>query len=111
VQVAVITNGDNGAPGRAAKRDSSFDFVLAIEAVSHYLDYARFLAEAHRVLRPGGKLLIIDGNNRLNPAIRRHCEHIWPLHEREMSSTTKTLAVRPEAPTNHRTELSGDRCI
>jgi SAM-dependent methyltransferase len=64
--------------------DASFDLVLAIETVSHFLDYRRFLGEAHRVLRPGGTLLIVDGNNGLNPSIRRHCRHIWALHERDI---------------------------
>lgn len=65
--------------------DSSFDLVLAIEALSHYLHYEPFLVEAHRVLRrPGGKLLIVDGNNGLNPLVRRHCEHVWALHERDI---------------------------
>jgi len=64
--------------------DSTFDLVLAIEALSHYLDYRHFLAEAHRVLRPGGKLLIVDGNNGLNRNVRRHCRHIWALHERDL---------------------------
>ena len=73
-----------GSASQIPYGDSSFDLVLAIEAVSHYLDYAHFLTEAHRVLRPGGKLLIIDGNNGLNPMIRRHCKHIWALHERDM---------------------------
>ena len=63
---------------------SSFDLVLAIEALSHYLRYKPFLAEAHRVLRPGGKLLIVDGNNGLNPIIRRQCQRIWALHERDI---------------------------
>lgn len=64
--------------------DESFDLVVAIETVSHFLDYTRFLSEAHRVLRRGGKLLIVDGNNGLNPRIRRHCRHIWALHERDI---------------------------
>jgi ubiquinone/menaquinone biosynthesis C-methylase UbiE len=64
--------------------DSSFDLVLAIEAVSHYLDYEPFLSEARRVLRPGGKLLVVDGNNGLNPAIRRHSKQIWAEHERDV---------------------------
>ena len=64
--------------------DSTFDLVLAIEAVSHYLDYRKFLIEAHPVIRPGGRLLIVDGNNGLNPTVRRHCRHIWALHERDI---------------------------
>jgi ubiquinone/menaquinone biosynthesis C-methylase UbiE len=64
--------------------DSIFDLVLSIEALSHYLDYQRFLVEAHRVLRQGGKLLVVDGNNALNPSTRRYCKRIWALHERDI---------------------------
>lgn len=73
-----------GSAARMPFGQSSFDFVMAIESVSHYLDYKQFLAETHRVLRPGGKLLIADGNNGLNPAIRRNRRHIWALHERDI---------------------------
>lgn len=64
--------------------DSTFDLVLSIEALSHYLDYQPFLVEAHRVLRQGGKLLVVDGNNGLNPSTRRYCKRIWALHERDI---------------------------
>jgi ubiquinone/menaquinone biosynthesis C-methylase UbiE len=73
-----------GSASQMPYGDGTFDLVLAIEAVSHYLDYRRFLTEAHRVLRPGGKLLVVDGNNGLNPAIRRHCEQIWAQHEQDI---------------------------
>jgi SAM-dependent methyltransferase len=75
--------------GRASHlphEDSSLDLVLSIEALSHYLDYEPFLSEAHRVLRQGGKLLVVDGNNGLNPFTRRYCKHIWALHERDIVS-------------------------
>lgn len=38
--------------------DASFDAVVNIESAQHYKDIGRFLAEVHRVLRPGGHLLI-----------------------------------------------------
>lgn len=60
---------------------SRFDVVLALEAMSHYLDYKPFLAEAWRVLRPHGVLIISDGNNGLNPLIRRRTTAIWASHE------------------------------
>jgi SAM-dependent methyltransferase len=65
--------------------DSTFDLVLSLEALSHYLDYRPFLLEAHRVLKQGGKLLIVDGNNGLNPSTRRYCKRIWALHERDIA--------------------------
>lgn len=41
--------------------DASFDVVWAIESVCHAIDKKDFLNEAHRLLRPGGRLVISDG--------------------------------------------------
>jgi ubiquinone/menaquinone biosynthesis C-methylase UbiE len=38
--------------------NESFDAIVNIESAQHYKDINRFLAEVHRVLRPGGHLLI-----------------------------------------------------
>jgi cyclopropane fatty-acyl-phospholipid synthase-like methyltransferase len=40
--------------------DSTFDTVFSLEAAHCFIDKRRFLAEARRVLRPGGRLLLID---------------------------------------------------
>jgi SAM-dependent methyltransferase len=61
--------------------DDSFDAVLSIEAVSHYRDVDPALREIHRVLRPGGIVLIADGNNALNPLTRRKNREIWDAFE------------------------------
>jgi ubiquinone/menaquinone biosynthesis C-methylase UbiE len=66
--------------------DASLDLVLSLEAISHYLDYEPFLDEVRRVLRPGGKLLISDGNNGLNPWIRHRTRALWALHERDVET-------------------------
>jgi ubiquinone/menaquinone biosynthesis C-methylase UbiE len=42
--------------------EESFDLVLLFEAVYYLLDVRQFLEEAHRVLRPGGMLLIVTVN-------------------------------------------------
>jgi SAM-dependent methyltransferase len=44
--------------------DESFDAVLNVEASHLYPDFPRFLAEAARVLRPGGHLLYADFRRR-----------------------------------------------
>ena len=43
---------DNGLP------DAAFDRAYAIESSEHMVDKARFFAEAARVLRPGGRLVV-----------------------------------------------------
>lgn len=40
--------------------DQSFDAVLALEAAFHFRTRGVFLREAHRVLRPGGRLVMTD---------------------------------------------------
>jgi 2-polyprenyl-3-methyl-5-hydroxy-6-metoxy-1,4-benzoquinol methylase len=59
----------------------SFDVVISIEAISHYHEVDCFLAEAARVLRPGGTLVISDTNNGRNVFVRRETRAVWQLFE------------------------------
>lgn len=61
--------------------DNSADIVLSIEAISHYLDVDAFLDETWRVLKPGGVLIIADGNNSTNPVLKRRAEDLWEAFE------------------------------
>ena len=39
-------------------KDETFDVVINISAIDHLDDYKKFIREAYRVLRPGGKFLV-----------------------------------------------------
>jgi cyclopropane fatty-acyl-phospholipid synthase-like methyltransferase len=47
--------------------DGSFDVVWAIESVCHVPDKREFLAEARRLLKPGGRLVIADAFRHRRP--------------------------------------------
>jgi 2-polyprenyl-3-methyl-5-hydroxy-6-metoxy-1,4-benzoquinol methylase len=59
----------------------TFDVVISVEAVSHMLDVEGFLAEAARVLRPGGKLIISDANNLRHRRTREHNLRLYDTAE------------------------------
>ncbi len=61
--------------------DEFFDIVVSNEAISHYADVDGFLKEALRVVCRGGTLLIADGNNAMNPTIRRKTREVWRAFE------------------------------
>jgi SAM-dependent methyltransferase len=70
-----------GDASRIPLRTGSADIVLSIEAISHYYDVDAFLDECARVLRPGGHVLVSDGNNGANPRIRAHTIELWQRFE------------------------------
>jgi 2-polyprenyl-3-methyl-5-hydroxy-6-metoxy-1,4-benzoquinol methylase len=55
----------------------SFDMILSNESISHYPDVDAFLREAARLLKPGGVLLIADGNNGANRRLAAHTRELW----------------------------------
>src|SRR5580765_1137979 len=81
-----------GNVGSLPVPDESLDVVLSLEAISHYLDYHPFLLEARRVLRPGGKLVVSDGNNILNPTIKRRTVEMWAEHEADPRTAPSAIS-------------------
>jgi len=56
---------------------ASFDMIFSNEVISHFHDIDAFFGEAARLLKPGGVLLIADGNNGVNPRLAAHTRELW----------------------------------
>lgn len=61
--------------------DDSFDVVTSFQVIEHVPSAAAYLAEARRVLKPGGKMLVVtpDRTTRLFPKQRPW--NVWHVHE------------------------------
>jgi SAM-dependent methyltransferase len=71
--------------------DASFDLVCAFEVIEHLPAAARFVAEARRVLRPGGTLIVST------PRAETMEEHpANPFHVREFSAADFERLLRAE---------------
>ena len=73
----------------------SVGLVYCVEAISHFHDWKLFLDEAARVLMPGGHIIIGDGNNGANPAIRRAIHDFW------LESETGPFTVASNPPSKN----------
>jgi len=74
---------EHGDAMRLRFHDGSFDIVSIAFGIRNVSDPARALAEFHRVLRPRGRLLVLEFSTPRNPLIRWgnaiYCKRIMPM--------------------------------
>ena len=80
--------------------DNSIDCVINIESAFHYPDKAAFLRQIHRVLKPGGNLVIADilTTNRRRYRLKdrwkkKMAYHHWPLANYESELPTARINI------------------
>lgn len=72
--------------------DESFDVVTSFQLIEHVPEYPRFIAEARRVLRPGGVMLTVTPNRRMM------LSGVNPYHFTEFDPQELGAAMRPYFP-------------
>lgn len=77
--------------------DSSFDLITAFEVIEHLGDWHRLLAEARRLLRPGGQF-VVSTPNKLYYAQSREQAGPNPFHEHEFTFDEFRMALEEFFP-------------
>ena len=64
--------------------DNTFDYVVTFQVIEHIQDDKKFLAEAHRVLKPGGKIILTTVNKKFS--LSRNPWHVREYHTLELKN-------------------------
>ena len=71
-------------PSLAGIADNSFDYAVTFQVIEHIQDDTTFISEIHRVLKPGGKLLLTTPNRLMS--LTRNPWHIREYTADELSA-------------------------
>jgi demethylmenaquinone methyltransferase/2-methoxy-6-polyprenyl-1,4-benzoquinol methylase len=81
--------------------DATFDAVVSGFLMRNVISVSRALQEQHRVLKPGGRIVILDTTrpqkNLLTPFVRFHMHIVIPLLGRLISGEDDAYAYLPDS--------------
>jgi SAM-dependent methyltransferase len=105
-----------GNLGRLPFRDESFDAIVSLSVMEHLDDPAQVLAELHRVLRPGGGLVLLTPNRfdyvSILAQATPHWFHQWIVSRTLAKSEQDVFPTLYRANTRRRlTELLRRSCL
>ena len=87
--------------GRLPFTDGTFDAAVSGFLLRNVPDVARALAEQHRVLKPGGRIVVLDtsppANNLLAPAVRFHLHTIIPTLGKLVTGHSEAYQYLPDS--------------
>jgi len=96
-----------GSAEKLQFKDASFDVVWAQDALHHMAHPEQALREFWRVVKPGGKIVIVEAN-RFNPVFYLHMTLIQGHEHFSRSRFRKLLATLPAKP---RLQMAESRCL
>jgi ubiquinone/menaquinone biosynthesis C-methylase UbiE len=75
--------------------DETFDGVYSLEAIEHVHDLDRMFDDVIRVLRPGGRFVILNDSNALNTEFREATFKMWVERDESEEHAEFLKTVRP----------------
>jgi 2-polyprenyl-3-methyl-5-hydroxy-6-metoxy-1,4-benzoquinol methylase len=81
-------------PSLAGIADNTFDFAVTFQVIEHIQDDKTFISEIHRVLKPGGKLLLTTPNRSMS--LTRNPWHIREYTAAELVSVVAQSFAKVE---------------
>jgi len=75
----------------------AFDVVFSSEAIEHVHDLETMVARCWRLLKRGGRMIVTDSNNALNPRVRRKIMAMWEDRERSSDYCARLAEERADA--------------
>ncbi len=76
-------------------KSASFDTIYSNEAIEHVHDIDKMLVQTHRLLKPNGKLILLNDANMLNAKVHDQIVSMWEQRENSRDWANYLRSIRP----------------